>query len=99
ARGGEGGGGRGGGGVGGGVSEVGPHDAPEQEVADRAATMPAREAVVLLEQRRLSRRVVAVEPFEPRDPRMPVPLLSAPLGPVEVRPQLLRVGLREAERS
>ncbi len=79
--------------------ELRAHDPPEDEVADRAAAVPALEALVLLEQRRLGSRVVALELLEPRDPRVAVSLLAALLGSVEVRPQLLRVGLSEAERA
>jgi len=77
--------------------ELSAHDVPEHEVADRARAVPALEALLVLDQPRLGRRVVALELLEPWDPRMPVPLLAAPLGCVEVRPELLRVGLRKAE--
>ena len=55
--------------------------------------------VLLVEQPRLGRRVVALEPLEPRNPRVAVSLLPASFGRVEVPPQLLRVGVGEAERT
>src|SRR3954454_2839879 len=66
--------------------ELRAHDPAEHEITDRAAAVPALEAVLLLEQRRLGSGVVALEPLEPRDPRVAVPLLPALLGRVEVRP-------------
>src|SRR6185503_6882713 len=81
------------------VLELRAHDPPEHEVADRTTAVPALEAVLLLEQRRLGARLVPLEPLEPRDPRVTVSLLAALLGAVEVRPQLLRIGLAEAERA
>ena len=79
--------------------ELRAHDAGEHEVADRAAAVPALEALRLLEQRRLGTRVVALEPLEPRNACMTVPLLPPALRRVEVHPQLLRIGLAEAERA
>src|SRR3954471_3206027 len=77
--------------------ELCTHDPSEHEVADGAAAMPALEAVLLLEQRRLGGRVVTLEPLEPGNPGVAVALLPAPLGAVEVRPELLRILLPEAE--
>src|SRR5438477_10609566 len=79
--------------------ELRADDAPEHEVADRTAAVPALEAVLLLEQLRLRGRFVALEPLEPGDARVAVSLLAPALGPVEVRPELLRIGLPEAERA
>ena len=78
--------------------ELGAHDPTEHQVADRSAAVPAMEPFLFLEQNRLGRRVVALEPLEPGDPRVTVALLPPALGPVEVSPELLRVGLPEAER-
>src|SRR4051794_12027354 len=55
--------------------ELRAYPPPEHEIADRPAAVPALEAVFLLEQRRLGRRVVALEALEPRDPRVAVSLL------------------------
>src|SRR5947208_467937 len=79
--------------------ELDAHDAPEHEIADGATAVPALESVLLVEQPRLGRRVVALEPLEPRNPRVAVSLLPASFGRVEVPPQLLRVGVGEAERT
>src|SRR6188472_2119052 len=77
--------------------ELDADDAAEHEIADRAAAVPALEPVLLLQQLRLGRGVESLEPFEPGNPRVTVTLLPTALRPVEVRPQLLRVGLAEAE--
>src|SRR5205085_2609579 len=57
--------------------ELDAHDAPEHEIADGAATVPALVSVLLVEQPRLGRGVVALEPLEPRNPRVAVSLLPA----------------------
>ena len=61
--------------------------------------MPALEAFLVLEQRGLRRRVVALEPLEPGNPGVAVALLPSALSGIEMRPKLLRVGFAEAERA
>ena len=79
--------------------ELGAHHPSEHEVPDGAAAVPALKPLLALDQRRLGRRVVALESFQPRDPGVAVPLLAPTLSTVEMRPQLLRVGLDEAQRA
>src|SRR5438445_8980234 len=77
--------------------ELGARDPAEHEIPDRLAAVPPLETLLVLEQLRLGSGVVAFEVLEPGNPRVTVSLLAAPLGRVEVRPQLLCVGLGEAE--
>src|SRR6185437_13318176 len=79
--------------------ELGAHHPPEDEVPDGATTVPALEPLLALDQRRLGRRVVALEPLEPRDTGVAMSLLATLFRAVEVCPQLFDVALAEAERA
>jgi hypothetical protein len=70
----------------------------EGEVAERAATVPARVARRRVVQPRHGGGVEAVERLEPGDPRVAVAPLASPLGVVEVPDERLDVLRREAQR-
>ena len=78
--------------------ELGADHLAEHEVPDGPASVPALEALLALDQPRPGGRVIAFELLEPGNPGVTVPLLAAAFCAVEVRPQLLRVGVAKAER-
>src|SRR5204863_298495 len=75
---------------------------PNERVDEQLQAERERERLVRLLSAERDELVLLREPRDdvaPGDPRVAVPLLPAALGSIEVRPQLLRVGLPEAESA